>query len=353
MAKHPKLNVGIIGTGGIAGAHIDGYQALPDWCEIVSLCDVVQERVDEVGERLGVGARFTDYEQMLSKGPKLDVVSVCTPNNHHKGPTVAALKAGAHVLCEKPMAGNAQDGAEMVEAAKKAKRRLMIGLNNRWGAAAQAVKSFIDKGALGHIYHAKAIATRRRGIPGWGAFTVKAQSTGGPLIDIGVHILDLTMYMIGFPKPVAVTGFVYDLIGTKKAAAKLPDAWRWDNRKFDVEDYAVGLVRFEGGASLFLEAAWAMNQADEQFNFQVLGDKGGAQLSPPRVYGEQNGYLTNLEPVGYQEVATHREEIRLFLEAIRNGDKAPTPVPGEQALVVQRILDGIYESSARGCEVPL
>ncbi len=352
MGLAKKLKVGIIGTGGISGAHIDGYQKLPELCEIVSLCDINQDAVNAVGERLGVAGRFTDYEEMLSKGPQLDVVSVCTPNNYHRGPTVAALEAGCHVLCEKPIAGSAADGAAMVAAAQKAGRRLMIGLHNRWNANSQAIKSFIDKGALGHVYHAKAIATRRRGIPSWGRFYEKAYSTGGPLIDIGVHILDLTLYMMGFPKPVAVTGFCYDPIGTKKAAENI--GWGpWNHRKFDVEDYAVGLIRFEGGVSVLLEASWAMNKDDEAFNFQILGDKGGAQLDPCRIFGEANGYLTNTEPVGFPGRSGHAEEVRRFLEAINAGPKAPTPTPGEEALVVQQILDAIYKSSAEGREVPI
>lgn len=352
MAKREKLQVGIIGTGGISGAHINGYQKMAHACEIVSLCDVIPDAVNSVGERLGVAARYTDYEEMLSKGPKLDICSVCTPNNYHKGPTIAALQAGAHVLCEKPIAGNAQDGAAMVAAARKAKRRLMIGLHNRWNADSQAIKAFIDKGMLGNVYHAKAIATRRRGIPSWGRFYEKAYSTGGPLIDIGVHILDLTLYMIDFPKPVSVVGFVYDPIGTKKAAQHVP--WGpWNHRKYDVEDYAVGLVRFDNGMSLLLEASWAMNQSNEAFNFQLLGDKGGAELSPPRIYGETEGYLTNMEPVSMPGKNGHEEEVRRFIEAILAGDKAPTPTPGEDALTVQKILDAIYDSSAAQCEIAI
>ncbi len=357
MAK--KLQVGIIGTGGISGAHINGYQKLPGDCEIVSVCDVNAAALKEVGERLSIpeSARFTDYNKMLSKGPALDIVSVCTPNNYHKDPTIAALKAGAHVLCEKPIAGNAADGEAMAAAARKAGKRLMIGLHNRWHANAQAIKSFIDKGALGNIYHAKAIALRRRGVPSWGRFIEKDYSTGGPLIDIGVHILDLTMYMLGHPKPTSVMGFTYDPLGKAKPAQFVP--WGpWRNKDFDVEDYAVGLVRFDGGLSLLLEAGWAMNMdnpngANEEFNFKILGDKGGAQLTPTAIYGEANGYLTNTLPVHFPNTNGHEEEVRRFIEAIKKGPKAPTPTPAEDAVLVQKILDGIYESSQKGCEVKI
>lgn len=353
MAK-AKLKVGIIGTGGISWAHIAGYKKQSELCEIVSICDIRPEALNEKGDHLGIdpSLRFGDYESMLSKGPKLDLVSVCTPNNCHCEHTVGALESGAHVLCEKPIAGNAKDGETMVKTAKKTGKRLMVGLQNRWNADSQAMKAFVDKGALGTIYHAKAKATRRRGVPTWGRFYEKAYSTGGPLIDIGVHILDLTMYVMAAPNPVSVVGFCYDHIGTKKAARFGP--WGpWDHRKFDVEDYAVALVRFEGGLSLLLEASWAENQADEQFNFQLFGDKGGVQLSPPRFYSEFQGYLTTTEPMLPASENGHEEEIRRYLEAILKGDSAPTPTPGEDALKVQQILDAIYESSAKGCEVKL
>lgn len=352
MAKR-KLRVGIIGTGGISWSHIAGYKKQAERCEIVSICDIRPEALKEKGDYLGIdeALRFGDYESMLSKGPRLDLVSVCTPNNCHCEHTVGALKAGAHVLCEKPIAGNARDGAIMVQTAKETGKRLMVGLQNRWNVDSQAVKAFVDAGALGTIYHAKAKATRRRGIPTWGRFYEKDYSTGGPLIDIGVHILDLTLYVMGSPQPVSVMGFCYDAIGTRKPPAFIP--WGpWDHTRFDVEDYAVALVRFEGGLSLLLEASWAENQADEQFNFQLLGDKGGVQLSPPRFYSEFKGYLTNTEPMLPSPVNGHEEEIRRYIEAILKGSKAPTPTPGEDALTVQRILDAIYESNTRGCEVP-
>jgi predicted dehydrogenase len=349
-----KLKVGIIGTGGISGAHINGYQKMADHCEIVALCDIQPDVVKAVGERIGIGpeARYVDHKTMLKEGPKCDVISVCTPNNAHRECTVNSLKAGAHVLCEKPIAGTAKDGEAMVKTAEETGKRLMIGLQNRWNTESQAIKAFIDKGAVGNIYHAKAKATRRRGIPSWGRFIEKDYSTGGPLIDIGVHILDLTLYLIDFPRPVSVMGFCYDTIGPKKPAKYVP--WGpWDHKRFDVEDYAVALVRFDGGMSLLLEASWTQNQADEQFNVQVLGDKGGVELDPPRFYGEFQGFLTNTEPVSFPRVNAHEEEIRRFIEAVQKGSKAPTPTPGADALTVQRILDAIYESNEKGCEVQL
>lgn len=343
-----KVKVGIIGTGGIAkGAHIPGYQAIED-VEIVALCDISPKVVEEAGEKFKVANVFTDYRKLLEM-EEIDAVSVCTHNAAHMKPTIDALEAGKHVLVEKPIALNAEEGRKMVEAARRTGRKLMVGMTHRFRPRTQALKDLIRQGRLGEIYFAKSFATRRRGIPGWGVFTNKALQGGGPLIDIGVHILDLTLWFMGFPKPVSVLGATYAKIGTRKPA--LGSDWTWDHRKFEVEDLGVGLIRFENGATLFLEASFAANIEKGEFNCLLYGDKGGAELDPFRIYTEYSGMLADITPVGIQEPSAFPREMAAFVEAVRK-DK-PVPIPGEEALVTTRILDAIYESSEKGKEVRL
>ncbi len=345
MAK--TLKVGIIGVGGIArGAHIPGYKAL-DNVALVAGADIDAKARKAAREECGIPNVYDTYEEMLEKQPDLDLVSVCTGNRMHKDPTIAALKAGCHVLVEKPIAMNAQDGQAMVDAARKHKRRLMVGVNCRFDAKSQALKRLIDDGALGEVYAAKAIATRRRGIPSWGVFSQKAESGGGPLIDIGVHCLDLAMYLMGYPKPLAVSGSTYAKFG-KNPPEDMID-WRWDPRKFSVEDYASAFVRLENRACLTLEASWASNIDHDVFNVEIMGDKGGCTWNPCKMYSSRAGVLINLEPVRMPEVRSHSEEIRRYVDAILN-DKE-TPAPAEQVLETQRILDGIYASSEQNREV--
>jgi predicted dehydrogenase len=351
--KNGKLQVGIIGSGDIAElAHIPGYKAL-DNVEIVAVCDIREERVKEIATKFDIPKTFTSYEEML-KMEEIDLVSVCTPNNMHKPPTVAALKAGKHVLCEKPMALNYQEGLEMIEAAKSAGKRLMVGFNNRYRPEAQAIKRYAEAGRLGEMYYARSQALRRRGIPSWGNFIEKKIAGGGPLIDIGVHILDLTLYIMGHSEPTAVSGITYTKFGNRRGVLGL--LGQWDVDRFSVEDFAIGLVRFKNGATLLLESSFCANIKEDVFNFTIFGTEGGCQLNPPMIFGEECGSLVNIEPahlVGYLrgKEKTHSKEIRLFVEAILND--TPTPIPAEEALIVTQILDGIYRSAEKGREIAL
>lgn len=342
-----EIKVGIVGVGGIAqGAHIPNYLKIPG-VKLYAVCDIDEKRVKEVAKRYDVPYWFTDYEKMMELD-ELTAVSVCTPNKFHKGPTVAALNAGKHVLCEKPMAADAEEGKEMLQAAKKAKKLLMIGLNNRFRGESQMLKKFIEQGDLGEIYFARAFATRRRGIPSWGAFVRKDMSGGGPMYDIGVHILDLTMWLMGSPKPKGVYGVTYTKFGNRSDVA--PGGWgMWDWKRYDVEDFAAAFVKFENGASLYLEASWAANIEGDEFNSILMGDKAGARLFPLQIYGEARGNLVNISPAHIPSVNSHEEEIRRFIQAIREG--GPSPIPPEEALNVQKVLDAVYKSSETGRQV--
>ncbi|MSS72134.1 MAG: Gfo/Idh/MocA family oxidoreductase [Candidatus Latescibacteria bacterium] len=350
MAKRKTMStvrVGVIGCGGIArGAHMPAYAALKDaGVEVVACADVDEGAARRLAEQFSIPHAFADYHQML-KIQEIDAVSVCTPNFLHRDPTVAALRAGKHVLCEKPIARNAREGGQMVAAAKAAKRKLMIDFNNRYTSGAQALKRLADSGTFGHIYYARAQALRRRGVPTWGVFTDKEKQGGGPLIDIGVHILDLTLHLMGFPKPVTVSGRACTEIARQPGVSGIWGAW--DTSKYTVEDFAVGLIRFENGATVVLESSFCLN-AQEVFSTSIMGTKGGADLTPLKVYSEAGGVQFDATPQRLPEVKSHQKLIEAFVRSIQ--DDAPAPVPGEQALVVTQILDAIYKSSEAGKEV--
>jgi len=342
------LKVGIIGCGGIAqGAHMPGYKKLPN-VEMVACCDIDEKKAKEAADKFGIGKVFTDYKQLL-KIKEIEAVSVCTPNIAHKEPTLAALRAGKHVLVEKPMAMNATEASAMVAAARKHGRKLMVGLNNRWRADVQALKRFIDAGEMGEIYFAKAQCLRRRGIPGWGVFTQKDKQGGGPLVDLGVHIMDAVLYLMDFPKPTAVSGAAYTKFGTREGLVGLMG--QWDPKKYTVEDYSLGLVRFENQATMFVETSFAANIEKDIFDFTLLGTEGGCTLEPARIFSEKNKTLIDISPVFLQGRSTHDIEMQKFVECVLE-DREP-PVTGEQGLAVQKIMDAIYRSAELGREVPI
>ena len=227
---------------------------------------------------------------------------------------------------------------------------LQIGLHWRFTSQAQTLKRFIDAGELGDIYYGEATCMRRRGIPGWGVFTQKKMQGGGALIDIGVHTLDHTLWLMGNPKPVAVTGATYAAFGKRQDVVSGPWA-HWDANKFDVDDMGVAMVRFENGATLLLRASWAANIEKEFSETRVLGTEGGAYMSPLCIYKEMHGNLVDITPASLPEVKAHTQEIAHFISCVR-GEQECQVVP-EQVLDVQAILDAIYQSAETGREVRL
>jgi predicted dehydrogenase len=351
MSKKVKtpIGIGIIGSGGIAqAAHMPGYAAYPELCRIVAVADIHPEVAKTAAEKFNVPHVFTDYRDLL-KLKEVDAVSVCTPNYLHKQPTIDALEAGKHVLVEKPMAMNAQEGREMLEAAKRTGKKLQVALNMRFSTGVRTIKRFIDAGKLGEIYYARAQALRRRGIPGWGVFTQKDKQGGGPLIDIGVHILDATLFFMGHPKPVSVSGMTYTKFGTREGVVGLMG--QWDPKTYTVEDFAVGLVRFENDATLVIESSFCANIEHDVFNTTILGTEGGAQLHPLKLFREEEQTLLDITPFGLREVNSHQQEVHAFLLAIIN-DTEPE-VTAEQGLMATEIIDAIYASAETGREVVL
>lgn len=347
-----KLKIGLIGAGGIArGCHIPGFKSIPDECEIVWLCDVSPDAVSEAS-KLAPGAKTTaNYHDILSD-PEVDAVAVTTPNKFHMQPTIDAFKAGKHVLCEKPLAMNAGEAKAMCAAARESGKLLQVALQMRFGGGARFMKDFIDAGHMGDIYFARAQALRRRGVPHWGVFIDKEQQGGGPLIDIGVHILDFTLFLMGYPKPVSASGKTWDTLGKNP---ELVNPWGdYDRSKFTVEDMAVGFIRFDNGAVVSLESSFMANIKEDLFRTELFGTKAGALVKgggndPIEVYSEQNRQLFDMMPRNVPNVeSTHTAEIQAFVRAVANGQ--PSPVPGENGLTLNAIFDALYKSSETGRE---
>jgi len=348
-----KLKIGIIGSGGIAqGCHMRGYAAIPDLCEIVACCDVNADTAAAAAAKFDVKKTYTDYREMLEK-ENLDAVSVATPNKYHMQPTVDALKAGVHVLCEKPLGMNADECRAMCAAARDSGKILQVGLQSRFNGPSKWLKTYIDGGNMGDIYYARAQALRRRGVPGWGVFINKDLQGGGPLIDIGVHILDLTLFLMGYPKPVSASGKTWNQLGTDP---KLWNSWGdYDREKFTVEDFACGLIKFDNGAVVVLESSFMANGPDP-FQTQLYGTKAGATVVPYAsgnegitIYTEQDRLLMDIKPGNVPHVdSAHVDEVKAFVTAILEGK--PSPVPGENGLILNAIFDAIYTSSETGNE---
>jgi predicted dehydrogenase len=341
-----QYRVCVIGLG-MGEGHIQGYQSNPR-AKVVAIADIDPHRLREAGDRFRIPVRYDSAEAMLQR-EHLDVVSVAVPNRFHKPLTILALQSGAHVLCEKPMALNAAEAREMIAAAKKARRRLMINFSYRFTAAAQALKKQVDTGVLGDVYFARTIWLRKRGIPGFGGwFGIKAMSGGGPLIDLGVHRIDLALWLMGYPKPVWALGSTYDRL-VRPLAKK-------SKRKFDVEDLAVGMVKFANGATLEVEASWTSHIAErELMETRLLGTKGGLVQRNLNGGYDFEGRLY-LDRGGRQEEVTTKPvrhnlggPMSYFIECIAKGK--PHIATGEEGATVMEVLDAIYASARRGAPV--
>jgi len=340
------VRVGLIGAGGIANYHISHLKKLKG-VDVCAVCDVNEEAARATGERHGIKHVFKNYRDLL-KLKDVDAVSVCTPNSLHVAPTIDALKLGKHVMVEKPMAMTPAEAERMVKAARAAKRVLVIGFQWRYHPTTMTIKRAVDEGVLGKICYARCQALRRRGIPNWGVFGQKSLQGGGPMIDIGVHVLEATHYVMGKPKPVSATGNCYTYLGNKKSQTACP--WpNWDHKTYTVEDLAVGMVRFANGATLVIECSFAAHIEKDVFNFTLMGEKGGANFDPPTLYTDIAGTSFNMTPWFTGQDKVWETKMQDWIDAIRTG-KTPTS-PGEDGVVVQKMLNAIYLSSETGREV--
>ena len=352
--------VGLIGLGGIAkGAHMTAYQRM-DNVEVVAICDIVPEKIENFKEQFNLPAdipSFTDYRDLLNfEG--LDYVDICTPNYLHSIIAVDALEKGLNVFTEKPDAVSVEEVTRMKNAAETSGKTLMAMRNNRHRNTAKYLKKYIADGKMGDIYCGRCGWIRRRGIPGKGGwFTTKAQSGGGPLIDLGVHMIDLAIWLMGNPTPVAVSGCTY----TKFANSDISDSAHsaFGEKKadgiFDVEDLAMGFIRFDNGACLQIEFSWASNIENEENFVELRGTKSGAKLSNReglKIFSEEYGQLTNLTPLAddYKGIPQHEGNLRHFLDVLDGAEPDFVPVQGVNMI---KILEAMYKSAESGCEIKL
>jgi predicted dehydrogenase len=359
-SKNGKPKIGIIGCGGIArGSHAPSLKQLEEEgaCEVIACVDVVPEAAQAMAERFSIPRTFSDFRDLLAMDD-LDGVTVATPPFVHKEATIAALRAGKHVLCEKPMAMNVAEAKEMLAVARETGNILTIGHGGRFSASAQAIHERIAAGDLGDIYYAKAAALRKRGVPARGVFTVKKLNGGGPLIDIGVHALDLAVWLMGNPRPTGVFGATYDALAHREGVPQQQKAnWGpFDPARYDVEDLCAGLIRFENGASLYLETSWLLNQEEDEIRCtELYGTAGGATTNPFRILLDRGS--TDLEdvtpdvPTGRAGAQGNFLRFKRFIDCIEG--RAEPLVKPEESLNVQRIIDGLYASAESGKAVEI
>lgn len=349
MAVADRVRIGIIGSGGIAGAHMHAYAQIPE-AQVVAVCDVLPGRAQQFIERHGIlGARaYTDHRAMLEAD--FDAVSVCTFNQAHHRPTVDALTAGKHVICEKPMAVTLQQAVEMADAADANGRMLTIGFQSRYDPNIEMVKRVASSGDLGEVYYFETGGGRRRGIPG-GTFVKSETAGGGAILDIGCYSIDTAMHLMDHPRPKSVSAVT---------AAPFGAGPRWREAGFDVEDFGAAWVRFDGGAVFLFKISWAMH-ADSLGPCLFLGTKGGLKIEAGgglgddtidkvEVFSDLDGRPVRTElPLQRGGGRAFLRKMQAFVTAVQAG--GPAPIPGRQILRSMAIIDGIYRSAAQGREV--
>jgi predicted dehydrogenase len=346
-----QLNVAVIGLG-MGRAHLNDYINNPD-ARPVALCDLDAERLADMSDKadLPADACYTDYKKLLADASELelDAVSVALPNALHAPVTLAALKAGLHVLCEKPMAMKAAEARKMKAQADQAGRILMINFSFRFRAQSMALKKIVEDGSVGDLYYGRTVWHRRRGMPKFGGwFGQKELSGGGPIIDLGVHRMDLAMWLMGCPRPVTVSASTYNVIGAQEAKRQ--------GKKFDVEDLGCALIRFESGATLILEASWAgFSEKKEDMVTQLWGTRGGIVQRnvgqgydfEAKLFREEGQALWSCDlqqPLGSCPSA-YEEFVSACLE-----EREPIAT-AQHGINVQEILDAVYKSAQSGKEV--
>jgi len=349
-----SLKVGVIGVGGIAKTHMPGWETSPH-TEVIAGSDLSHEALDGWSKQWDITKTYINSADLIND-PDIDIIDICTPNMYHTELTIAALEAGKHVICEKPLAPTPADVQKMIDARDKSGKMLMTAQHFRFSGKSKALKAEIDAGALGDIYHARSWMLRRIAIPTRLGFLLKQHSGGGATIDIGVHILDLTLWFMGNPKPVSVTGVA------KKVLASNPKAFgSWDNfntvpPEMDVEELALAFVRFDNGATLVLEVSWMLHHdtMGEDMQMWLYGTNGGSHWPKCEIlstnYDSKQLNNRTLKLIG-DAAEPHAQECIEFAQAVVDG--APSPVPAEQSMQVMQILNAIYESQKTGREVLL
>ncbi|MGD8450506.1 MAG: Gfo/Idh/MocA family oxidoreductase [Phycisphaerae bacterium] len=348
MQTPAPVRVVLIGVGGIGDYHVRQWQKIPG-AELVGIYDMSAKIARTVADKYGVKQVFESLEAALAE-PNLDAVDVCTPNHAHAPTVVAALDAGKHCICEKPLAATAAEIEQMIEARDRSGKLLMTAQHLRFEHPALALKKLIDAGDLGDIYYGRAWWLRRRMAPTSPGLMAKAQGIHGPGLDIGVHVLDLAMHFMGHPEPVSVSGH------SVRQLAHQPDIGnQWGTYQpadYEVEDLATAFIRFAGGAVLSLEASWLLNMREPEVRaVHLFGTRGGACWPDMTVNQVRHGLLLDTQVASHDDVPGHRTELAAFADAVRTG--GPSPVPAEQSLRVARILEALYASADAGREIRL
>ena len=348
-----KLRSGMVGAGKIANTHLDSYRKLPH-AEIAAICDINADRLKETADLFGIEKRYATLAEMLAN-EQLDAADVCVWNCNHAACTIEALNAGLHVLCEKPMAYSVKEAEEMLAASKRNQKLLMIGFVLRFDNESRIAKDFIDNGYMGDIYYSKATYLRRHGSPG-GWFSNKALSGGGPVIDLGVHVIDLTRHLMGNPKPVSVFASTSDRLQDRKYL-KTNVGWIPKDAKpddpFTVEDFAVALIKYEGGKTTLLETSYSLNGEDTTKK-ELFGTKAGMKFDGNglKIYTVMNDFLADVTPhTGNYKFGKNLfdAEMEHFVDCALNG--TPCKAPAEDGVMIMKILEAIYESARTGHEV--
>ncbi|ASS65013.1 MULTISPECIES: Gfo/Idh/MocA family oxidoreductase [unclassified Paenibacillus] len=350
------IRIGIIGSGGIAGSHAAAYKTIPG-VEIAAVADAIPGKALEFIRKhdlIGT-APFDDYREMLAMD--LDGISVCTPNTAHRQPTVDSLNAGKHVLLEKPMSVTLEEGLDMVKASRSSGRMLTIGFQPRYDPNMKLIQEIVRSGKLGKVYYVETGGGRRRGMPG-GTFIRKELAGAGAMADIGCYSLDMALNALDYPKPLTVSASTFNHFGRNPLYHAEAD-------KFDVEDFGAAMIRFEGDLTLHFKISWAMH-LDSLGTTNFLGTDAGLKITP---FGSGNwsgvwdGRVGNIEmfhdfmggqtstriPLVDHQLDLFREKVRDFVDAIREGRGAP--IPGEQILIQQAIIDGVIRSAEQRAEV--
>lgn len=348
-----KVRIAVIGAGSISEMHLKSYQNNPD-AELYAICDLNEERAKAKAEKYGITRIYTDYKELLAD-PGIDAVSICTWNNSHAPISIAALDAGKNVLTEKPLCMTVNEALAVEEAVHRSGKTLQVGFVRRYASNTRIIKSFLENGELGDIYYAKASCIRRLGNPG-GWFSDVERSGGGPLIDVGVHVIDLCWYLMGRPKVKSVSGNTYKKLGNRANVKNLAfyKAADYDASHNTVEDMANALIRFENGASILVDVSFTLHAKEDELTVKLYGDKGGAELEPQlSIITEKHDTILNLTPqinnLSFDFVAGFQDEINYFIEVCQGKKETISPV--QDGVEMMKILCGIYESSEKGEEI--
>ena len=350
------MKIAVIGCGTIANsAHIPSYMNNPE-AEIKYFCDIIPEKAQAAVEKYGCGTAVTDYREVLAD-PEIEAVSVCTPNYAHAEISIAAMRAGKDVLCEKPAARTYSEALEMLKVQRETGRILNIGVVNRFNDSVNLIKRYIDSGKLGDVFHVYVSFRAHRSIPGiGGAFTTKAIAGGGVLIDWGVHYLDIVMYCCGDPKPLTVTGEAFCKLGKDMKNYVYKNMWAENTKNldgtYDVDDSVTGMIRTEGPVITF-NGAWAQNIGESETYIDFMGDKGGIRLqygSNFKVYLAENGALVEYEPE-FKTRDHFQNEIDAFIRCVQKREKLPSHI--ETVIITAQMMQAIYDSAEQHAEVKL